>query len=101
MPNKGKRPKLPQVSDEMRHASVLIETELMTWSDVSARPMFGLRAIYRKNVIFGMLPEKRSFEIPNGIAYKEGGKWKVFEVGDQEGIGKALAILGKAYARAI
>jgi hypothetical protein len=59
--------------------------------------MFGLRAVYRKGVIFAMLPDKRSFEIPDGIAYKEGGKWKVFEVGDEQGIGRVLGVLEKAY----
>ena len=65
------------------------------------RPMFGLRAVYRDGVIFAMLPEKRSFEVPDGIAYKSDGKWTVLEIGDERGIGKALGVLEKAYTRAI
>jgi hypothetical protein len=93
-------PKLPPPSEEMRHASALLAQELLSWPDVGTRPMFGLRAFYRRGVIFAMLPEKRAFEVPNGIAYNEGGKWKVFEVENEAGIGKALAVLEKAYGRA-
>ena len=98
--SRRKPPKLPLPSDEMRHTSALLAQELLSWPDVAARPMFGLRAFYRGGVIFAMLPEKRAFEVPNGIAFKEGGKWRVFEVESEAGIGKALAVLEKAYARA-
>jgi hypothetical protein len=85
----------------MKRLSALLAEELGNWPGVTMRPMFGLRAVYRKGVIFAMLPDKRSFEIPDGIAYKERGKWTVFEVGDEQGIGRALGVLEKAYARAI
>jgi hypothetical protein len=81
----------------MKRTSVLLAEELANWPGVSTRPMFGLRAVYRNGVIFAMLPDKRSFETPDGLAYKEAGKWKIFEVGDETGIGEALAILEKAY----
>jgi hypothetical protein len=84
----------------MKRISVLLVDELANWPGVTMRPMFGLRAIYRNGVIFAMLPDKRSFEIPDGIAYKEGGKWKVFEVGDERGIAAALGVLERAYMRA-
>jgi hypothetical protein len=80
--------------------SALLGEELGNWPGVTTRPMFGLRAVYRNGVIFAMLPDKRSFEIPDGIAYKEGGKWRVFELGDERGIAAALGVLEKAYARA-
>jgi hypothetical protein len=83
----------------MKRTSVLLAQELANWPDVTTRPMFGLRAIYRKGVIFAMLPDKRSFEIPDGIAYKEDGKWKVFAVGDENGIGRALGVLEKSYRK--
>jgi hypothetical protein len=59
--------------------------------------MFGLRAVYRNGVVFAMLPDTRSLDVPNSIAYKEGGKWRSFEMGDAGG---ALAILENAYAGA-
>jgi hypothetical protein len=94
------RPKLPPVSDEMRRVSVLIAAEVCGWPDVSTRLMFGLRAIYRKGVVFAMLPDKRSLEVKDGVAYKEDGKWKAVEISGEEGIGRALAVLEKAYATA-
>ena len=84
----------------MKRTSVLLAEELANWPGVTMRPMFGLRAIYRDGVIFGMLPDKRSFEIPDGIAYKKDGKWTVFDAGDERGIAKALGVLEKAYRKA-
>jgi hypothetical protein len=85
----------------MKRTSVLLAEELANWPGVTMRPMFGLRAVYRDGVIFGILPDKRSFEIPDGVAYKEGGKWKTFDVTDETGIGGALGVLEKAHTRAI
>ncbi len=106
--DKGKRPKLMPVSDEMRHISALLTQELLQWPDVSARPMFGLRAFYRSTVIFALLPEKRALESPNAIAYKlaagaqkkEGEKWRPFELENERDISAALAVLEKAYGAA-
>jgi hypothetical protein len=97
----SRRPRLPSPSEEMRRRSALLAQELANWPDIATRPMFGLRAFYRKGVIFAMLPEKRAFEIPNGIAYKEAGKWKVFDLENDQRAGRALAILEQAYARAM
>jgi hypothetical protein len=84
----------------MKRTSALLAEELANWPGVTMRPMFGLRAVYRDGVIFGMLPDKRSFEIPDGIAYKEGGKWTVFDIGDERGIAQALGLLEQAYGSA-
>jgi len=81
----------------MKRMSALLAEELRNWPGVSTRPMFGLRAIYRNGVIFAMLPDKRAFEIPDGIAYKKDGKWTVFAVADESGIGRALGVLEKAF----
>lgn len=97
MSSKGNRPKLPRPSEAMKRTSVLLAEEMSNWPGVTMRPMFGLRAVYRDGVIFAMLPEKRSFEVPDGIAYKSDGKWTVLEIGDERGIGKALGVLEKAY----
>jgi len=94
------RTKLPLVPEEMRRVFSLLAEEVCTWPDVHTRLMFGFRAVYRGGVIFAMLPDKRSLEMPNAIAYKRGGKWLAFEVKGEEGIGEVLAVLESAYARA-
>ena len=84
----------------MRRACALLAEEISGWPEVSMRPMFGLRAVYRNGVIFAMLPDKRALESPTAIAYKEGGKWVLFEVGDENDLGRALAVIEMAYVRA-
>ena len=81
----------------MKHACALLAQEVSGWPGVTTRLMFGFRAVYREGVVFAMLPDKRSLEIANSIAYKDGGTWKSFEVVDVRGIGRALGILEKAY----
>jgi hypothetical protein len=98
--NKRKRPELPLVSDEMKRIFAMIAEEVGMWPEVSTRLMFGFRAVYRKGAVFAMLPDKRSLEVPDSIAYKEGGEWRSFEV-KEEGIGAALGVLERAYARAV
>jgi hypothetical protein len=90
----ARRIKLAKPSEEMRYKCSLLGDELSCWPDVSVRPMFGMRAFYRKATIFAMLPDKRAFGNPAGIGYKSGGKWKSFEVGEA---GEALAVLERAY----
>jgi hypothetical protein len=96
----SKRPKLALVSEETRHLCLLLAQELLRWPDVSARPMFGLRAFYRRAVIFAMLPDKRALESPKAIAYKLTDKWQPFELNSQRDIDQALACLNKAYTKA-
>lgn len=75
----------------------LVGEEVLRWPGVSTRLMFGCRAMYRSGVVFAMLPDKRSLKAKNSIAYKEGGRWKSFEMENEAGVGGALAILEKAY----
>src|ERR1700680_1948079 len=97
----GRRPKLAPPSEEMRHTCVLLAEELVLWPEVSVRPMFGMRAFYRRTVIFAMLPDRRALENPRAIAYKlasgvqrkEGDKWKLFEMENERDIGQALTHL--------
>ena len=105
----GTRPKLVLVSEETRHMCVLLAQELVRWPDVNIRSMFGMRAFYRRTVVFAMLPDKRGLESPKAIAYKlpsrgpskEGEKWKLFELENEQDIGTALAHLGQAYRKAV
>ncbi len=107
--SKGKRPDLPAISEEMARLSALLAEELSAWPQVTAHPMFGLQAFYRKGVVFAMLPVKRGFETPHGIAYKvasggearEGQKWKTIQVETERDIAKALRVLEKAYSQAV
>jgi hypothetical protein len=105
---RGKRPKLVPVSEEMRRICEMLARELLRWPDVNMRPMFGMRAVYRRKVVFAMLPDKRALENPKAIAYKrfevqskEDEKWKLFELENEEHIGRALAHLDKAYRKAV
>ncbi len=91
----------------MRRFCEMLAQELLRWPDVSVRPMFGMRAIYRGKVVFAMLPDKRALEDPNAIAYKrfevqgkEGKKWKLFELENEQQVGSALVFLNRAYTKA-
>jgi hypothetical protein len=64
------RVKAKPVSEEMAHLCSLLASELLTWPEVTGKPMFGLRAFYRGATVFAMFPEKRSLEQPNAIWYK-------------------------------
>src|SRR5579859_3278698 len=55
------RPKLLPVTEEARRWSAMLESELLTWPGVIAKPMFGFRAIYRGKKIFAALPNSRGF----------------------------------------
>jgi hypothetical protein len=111
MPKSGerrKRPKLVPVSEEMRRICEMLARELLCWPDVSIRPMFGVRAVYRGNVVFAMLPDKRALENPKAIAYKrfevqgkDDEKWKLFELENEQHIGRALVYLNRAYTEAV
>jgi hypothetical protein len=102
-----KRPKLPHISEEMRHLCVLLGEEVVRWPGVNVRPMFGMLAFYRANIVFAMLPEKRALESPRAIAYKvstgtkkkEGKKWKSFELTSAKELGTALAVLDESYRK--
>ena len=93
----------------MRRLSGLLAEELLRWSDVSERPMFGMRAFYRKDSVFALLPAARTMDRPNTIAYKlanedatvrEGRKWRLFDVEDESSIAEALQVLDEAYCKA-
>lgn len=102
------RPQLKQVSAEMRELCLLIGEEMLHWPGASTRPMFGMRAFYRGDHVFAILPDKRALRSSDAIAYKlatgkekrEGEKWKFFAISDAAQIGAALAVLNEAYRKA-
>ena len=104
-------PKLALPSQEIRHVAALLERELLSWPGVTSKPMFGMRAVYRRDTIFAMLPDKRALESPTAIAYKlhgakkrEGQKWHrvELEIGRDVALAMdfAMACLEKAYRSA-
>ena len=102
------RPKLVRPSEEMKHIAGLLERELVQWPDVSMRSMFGMRACYRGDAIFAVLPDKRAMSNPRAIGYRmppaatreKGKKWQTFEVESSQDIDRALAHLDRAYRKA-
>ena len=64
------RPKLPQLSEQMKAWSVALAGEVESWPAVTTRPMFGFTAFYRGKRIFAVLPRTRGMEAPNSLAFK-------------------------------
>jgi hypothetical protein len=56
------RRKLMPISEETRRWFALLESELLSWPQVTAKPMFGLRSFYRGKTIFAALPHSRGFD---------------------------------------
>ncbi len=67
---KGAHPKLLKISEEMKQWCALLESELSSWPQVQARPMFGMLAFYRKDRIFAAVPRTRSPERSNSVIFK-------------------------------
>src|ERR1044071_5143846 len=61
------RPKLLHVSEETKRLAQLLEAEILTWPNVTSRPMFGLNGIYRGSNIFAVLPRTRAMDVPYSI----------------------------------
>jgi hypothetical protein len=121
---KGKRPKLPPISEDMKRWSAMLGEELRQWPNVSARPMFGFQCFYRKKKVFAALPATRGISTPNTLMFRmkpmppellerarkepridlegrtPGAKWFLFELSSGEDLRDALWWLNQAYERA-
>ena len=93
----------------MRRLSVLLEEEMLRWPGVTVRSMFGMRAVYRKGVIFALLPETKMIDRETAVGYKfadraqtrrEGHQWQLFDVKSKADLAKALQVLGEAHRKA-
>ena len=76
-PKKSARPAMLRVNEEMKEWAGLLEVELASWPEVSARPMFGMQAFYRKRRIFACVPRTRALNSPTSVIFKlhaQGGK---------------------------
>ena len=69
-PARRPRRKMVPISEEMRHWSALLETELAGWPTISARPMFGFLAYFRGPSMFAAIPRTRSFGHGNSLIIK-------------------------------
>jgi hypothetical protein len=67
---KNARPPMLRVNEEMKEWAGLLEAELASWPEVSARPMFGMRAFYRKRRIFAAVPRTRALNSPTSVIFK-------------------------------
>ena len=113
-------PKLVRISEEMRQWCALLESELLGWPQVEARPMFGMLAFYRKGKIFAAVPRTRSPERSNSVIFKLQGAspklveavldhpqvttkvmpkagWIAFELDSLEDVREALRWFSQAY----
>ncbi len=52
--------KLAYVSEAMKQWCALLESELLSWPQVTARPMFGMIGFYRAGRIFAAIPRDRN-----------------------------------------
>jgi hypothetical protein len=66
----SKRPPFPRVSEEVRVFSEFLLNELLSWPNVTAKPMFGLRGVYRGRSIFAALPATRALNTSCSVSFK-------------------------------
>jgi hypothetical protein len=59
---------MPVVDDEMRRVAGLLSAEVLRWPKVTAKPMFGMQALFRGKKIFAALPMTRAIGRPRSIA---------------------------------
>jgi hypothetical protein len=119
----SKRPPLPRVSDEVRVISEFLLNELLSWPKTSAKPMFGLRAVYHGRAIFAALPATRALSTSCSVSFKLQAKtpailkslesddrivtselkmanWFSYEIRSDRDIPDAIAWFAKAYEQA-
>jgi hypothetical protein len=71
---RGERPPLLPISEEMKEWAGLLSTEVKSWGEVKARPMFGMEAFYRKQRIFAAVPRTRALHSPTSVIFKLHGR---------------------------
>ena len=113
------RPKMPPISEEMKHWSAMLQTEVSGWPHISTQRMFGMLGLYRGKRIFGGLPVTRGFDTPNSVIFRfdpmppdfeqrarkdsrirPGKRWYSLELGSTSDLRDALWWLNQAYKRA-
>ncbi len=97
-----KRPTFAKVSDGTKRNAALLEAELTRWPEVRTGKMFGMVSLYRKDVIFALLPATRNLRSPNSIMVKlnRREKWESVELNSEADIANVLKRLDEAYRNA-
>ena len=54
----------------MKAWSAALAAELSGWPQVTVRPFFGFNALYRKTLMFAVLPKTRAWGNGNSLAFK-------------------------------
>lgn len=62
--------KLTHVSEAMKQWCALMESELLSWPQVTAKPMFGMVGFYRKGKIFAAIPRNRTVGNTDAVLVK-------------------------------
>ncbi len=112
------RPKMPPISEEMKHWAAMLKTEVGGWPQITSKPMFGMQGLYRRKKIFAALPATRGFNTPNSLIFRfdpmppdlnqralkepritPGRHWFSFEIHSTEDLHDALWWLNQAYER--
>ena len=62
--------KLTHVSEAMQQWCALMESELLSWPQVTSRPMFGMTGFYRKGKIFAAIPHNRTVGNTDAVLVK-------------------------------
>lgn len=107
----AERPTLLKIDTEMRHWCGLLEQELLTWPEVSTKPMFGMIGFYHGKNIFAAIPRTRAPETSRSLLIKlpglndkrlkrasgPGSGWVTYELESANDITDALTWLERAY----
>ena len=122
-PQRRSEPKLPKASEEMKAWSAALGAEIAQWPQVELRSFFGFTALYRRDLIFGVLPRTRAMGTSNALAFKlesagpkirarlendprmgftlmQRKRWYTFELSSDADLHDALDWLGRAYEAA-
>lgn len=105
----------------MRAWSVALAHEITDWPEVTTRAFFGFTALYRKSIMFALLPRTRGMGTANSLAFKlenpslglrlgedprmgateiKKARWYTFELSSDTDLHGALDWLGRAYQAA-
>ena len=120
---KSKGLHLPAASEQMKAWSAALAGEIADWPQVDLRSFFGFTALYRRDLIFAVLPRTRAMGTSNSLAFKlesagpkiqarlekdprmgftlmQRKRWYTFELSSDADLHDALDWLGRAYEAA-
>jgi hypothetical protein len=114
------RGKLPPISEQMQAWSAALAAEFNDWPQVTQKSFFGFTALYRGEVMFGILPRTRGIFNENSVAFrfdkisrttrafmekdrrvaafdKSKTRWFTFQLSSDADLHEAMGYLGKAF----